>query len=261
MRRLLLVVVALIVYGSLYPWHFDFSPRVNPLDFLLHSWSFQWDRYLLRDVAVNVALYVPLGAAAALALARKHGRGVSAALAILLGMALSASVEMLQIYVPGRQCSLLDVATNTIGTAAGAWLALIAWPSCVWEPCDPPARAPRRRGGLPAGLLGGLSALSLLPYPQPDPFAERPGASLPRLHGLAGGDLGLRRRMGGRRPGDEGPVGRMRLPWLVLAMACLPLRILIAGRVLALDEVLGAALALLLWPAIDRASAGVAGRS
>jgi hypothetical protein len=48
-------------------------------------------------------------------------------------------------------------------------------------------------------------------------------------------------------------LGRLRLPWLVLAMACLSVRILIAGRILGLDEVLGAALALLLWPAIDRA--------
>jgi VanZ family protein len=253
-RRLLLVVVALIVYGSLYPWHFDFSPRVNPLDFLLNSWGFQWDRYLLRDVAVNVALYVPLGAAAALALARKHGRGASAGLAIVLGMTLSASVEMLQIYVPGRQCSLLDVTTNTIGTAAGAWLALIAWPSCVWEPLT---HRRERHAGAAAFLLACWASFQLYPF---FPILSRTrlwnGLAL-LLHASTVSPVEIwacAAEWVAAAVAMKALLGRMRLPWLVLAMACLPLRILIAERALGLDEVLGAALALLLWPAIDRAS-------
>ena len=39
MYRLLLLVIALIVYGSLYPWHFDFDRSgANPLWVLLHAW-------------------------------------------------------------------------------------------------------------------------------------------------------------------------------------------------------------------------------
>ena len=158
MRRLLLLVLALIVYGSLYPWHFDFSPRVNPLSFLLSSWSFRWDRYLLRDVAVNVLLYIPLGAAAALVLARKHSRAVAVALAIPLGTVVSAILEMLQIYVPGRQSSLVDVASNTAGTAAGALAALAFWPGSAFE-----GRGFRGRRS-PAFLLACWAGYQLYPF-------------------------------------------------------------------------------------------------
>ena len=254
MRRLLLLVVALIVYGSLYPWHFDFSPRVNPLDFLLHSWSFEWDRFLLRDMAVNVALYVPLGAAAALALAPKHGRGASAALAVLLGMALSATMEMLQIYVPGRQCSLLDVATNTIGTAAGAWVASIVWPGFVWPPLS---RHPRERhAGAAVFLLACWAGFQLYPFfPILSQTRLRNGLAL-LFHASTVSPVEIwacAAEWVAAALAMKALLGRLRLPWLVLAMACLPVRILIAGRILGLDEVLGAALALLLWPAIDRA--------
>ena len=254
MRRLLLVVVALIVYGCLYPWHFDFSPRVNPLEFLLHSWSFRWDRYLLRDVAVNVALYVPFGAAAALAWTRKHGRGASAAVAVLLGTALSASIEMLQIYVPGRQCSLLDVATNIIGAAAGAWAALTVWPRFVWARLS---RHPRdRHAGAAVFLLACWAGYQLYPFfPLLSRTRLRNGLAL-LFHAYTVSPVEIwacAAEWVAAALAMKALFGSLRLPWLVLAMACLPLRILIAGRVLALDEVLGAALALLLWPAIDRA--------
>ncbi|MGB7762465.1 MAG: hypothetical protein WBL61_21705, partial [Bryobacteraceae bacterium] len=67
MRRLLLLVVAIIVYGSLYPWHFTFGGRPEPLAVLLHSWPAAWDRFAARDVAINLLLYMPLGAVACLA--------------------------------------------------------------------------------------------------------------------------------------------------------------------------------------------------
>lgn len=254
MRRLLLVVIALIVYGSLYPWHFDFSPRVNPLAFLLHSWSFQWDRYLLRDVAVNVVLYIPLGAAAALTLARKHRRAATAVPAILLGLVLSASIEMVQIYVPGRQCSLLDVATNVIGTAAGAGAALIFWPRWVWAKLS---RQPGERHA-PASvfLLACWGGYQLYPFfPLLSRTRLRNGIEYV-LHASTISPVEIwagAAEWGAAALAIKILVGRLRLSWLVLAMACLPVRILIAGRVLARDEVLGAALALLLWPAIDRA--------
>jgi VanZ family protein len=41
--------------------------------------------------------------------------------------------------------------------------------------------------------------------------------------------------------------GRLKAPWLLLAMLCLPLRLLIMERTLAPDELIGAGLAMLLW--------------
>ena len=67
MYRLLLLIVALIVYGSLYPWHFAASD-VNPIAVLLHSWPQRWGLFTAKDVALNVAVYVPLGICAFLAM-------------------------------------------------------------------------------------------------------------------------------------------------------------------------------------------------
>src|ERR1017187_5913454 len=56
-RRILAIVVALILYGSLYPW--QFQPRHygrNPLWILLHTWPSSFDRYVVWDVAVNITV-------------------------------------------------------------------------------------------------------------------------------------------------------------------------------------------------------------
>lgn len=64
----------------------------------------------------NVALFVPLGVAATLL-----GLGPWRAMAV--GLVLSGAIELLQLgVIEGRCASLLDVATNTVGALAGAWL-------------------------------------------------------------------------------------------------------------------------------------------
>jgi len=85
--RLLLLVIALIVYGSLYPWHLDFDRSgANPLWVVLHAWPHGIDRFVLRDAAINLALYFPLGMAAFLAAARRHGRWVAFGAAPLIAL-------------------------------------------------------------------------------------------------------------------------------------------------------------------------------
>ena len=95
MIRLLLVVLAFIVYGSLYPFqfHFDRVLAASPLDILLHAWPAHIDRFAWRDGCVNVLLYFPLGLTAALVGARHLPRVVSALGAMILGLGLSASIE------------------------------------------------------------------------------------------------------------------------------------------------------------------------
>lgn len=112
---ILVAVGALIVYGSLYPWKFEFRQLpATPFWILLHSWDGSLRRRFLADIVVNVALYLPLGTAGYLAF-RKH----RIAGPVVLGIILSASVEMLQLFVPGRDCSGFDFVDNTIGTLAG----------------------------------------------------------------------------------------------------------------------------------------------
>jgi VanZ family protein len=119
-RRILAIVVALILYGSLYPW--QFQARLyghNPLWMLLHRWPGTLDRYVIWDVGVNITLYVPLGIFAYLALRADSPRWLRILAPVALGLVLSASIEMLQLFDDGRMCSLSDVASNVTGAAVG----------------------------------------------------------------------------------------------------------------------------------------------
>jgi len=79
----------------------------------------QWP-WCLFDVAQNLVLFAPLGASLFLA-TRSHTKS------IIAGAALSLAVELLQLHViRGRDASLADWIANTIGTAAGAQLAVAA---------------------------------------------------------------------------------------------------------------------------------------
>jgi VanZ family protein len=121
-RRILIILVALILYGSLYPWQFQARhyPH-NPLWMLLHTWPEPggFNRYLLFDVAINITLYVPLGIFGFLAIGARASSAVRVLAPLALGMALSASIEMLQLFDDSRQCSLTDVASNVTGAAVG----------------------------------------------------------------------------------------------------------------------------------------------
>jgi len=120
-RRILAIVVALILYGSLYPWEFHARHYGrNPLWILLHAWpSPVVDRYLLWDVGVNITLYVPLGIFGFLAVSARTPRVVRILAPLVLGWVLSASIEMLQLFDDSRFCSASDVLSNVAGAAVG----------------------------------------------------------------------------------------------------------------------------------------------
>ncbi len=112
LAALLAFVIALILYGSLYPWEFEVMPGLNPVLHLLHSWDSEMNRFVLRDIGINVLLYMPVGFVGWLLFRRMP-------VAVAIGFALSCAVEMIQSYEPARQTSLVDVTTNTIGTVLG----------------------------------------------------------------------------------------------------------------------------------------------
>ncbi len=127
MLRFLLLAIALIVYGSLYPFQFEMTDRAaNPLDAVLQGWPPGFNRYVFRDVFLNVAIYLPLGLAAAGFFLRRHRRPIAIAAALVLPFALSLTVELLQAYEPRRDPSALDVLSNTLGAALGIVLAVAA---------------------------------------------------------------------------------------------------------------------------------------
>ncbi|MEZ5854666.1 MAG: hypothetical protein R3D67_07925 [Hyphomicrobiaceae bacterium] len=89
LHRLLLATMALIVYGSLFPWRFDFA---HP-SMLLASWPDSFDRYVARDILVNIIIYMPLGLFAFLTLRERTRTRNAVIAALLMGTALSLGVE------------------------------------------------------------------------------------------------------------------------------------------------------------------------
>jgi VanZ family protein len=118
LRRALLLVILLIVYGCLYPFRFHPLPP-DILSVFLQSWPAGLGRSTLRDAAVNVLLYVPLGLFAVLALDRIERAWLRLLMPLLLGMSLSMSIELLQLMDLTRTPSVFDVLCNTTGTAIG----------------------------------------------------------------------------------------------------------------------------------------------
>jgi VanZ family protein len=127
----LLLIVAVIVYGSLYPWHFA-PQNQNPFLALLHSWPETWDIFATRDAILNISVYFPLGVAAFLAMSKKLSRSAAGTAALVAGLILSVTLEVFQVYVPGRVSSIFDVLCNFIGTAAGV-LATLRFQSALEE--------------------------------------------------------------------------------------------------------------------------------
>ena len=124
---ILIVVVFLIIYGSLYPWLFVARELpASPLYILLHSWnSSVLDRRFISDIAINIAIYMPLGMAGFLALRRYRSRVLPILAPFALGTLLSAAIEMTQLYTPHRTCSAVDLVDNMLGSALGVVAGLL----------------------------------------------------------------------------------------------------------------------------------------
>ncbi len=115
-----LAVVTVIAYGSLYPFHFE-SRSGSPLRALAATYPLRDSR---GDFIANILLYLPFGFFAMQALRRRAGAWQVAGVTFA-GMLLSTSMELLQFYVPGRETSLADVCSNTIGSILGAGAGLL----------------------------------------------------------------------------------------------------------------------------------------
>ena len=114
-----LVVLAGIVYVSLYPFHWR-TPHLSGGP--LHQFALSWDRWpeSRGDFIANVLLYLPCG----FFCVRSFGRAKSAWLRIILatafGAALSFIVEIAQFYVAERYTDMRDLYSNSLGALIGA---------------------------------------------------------------------------------------------------------------------------------------------
>jgi VanZ family protein len=248
-RLLFALTVLFILYGTLYPFQFDFHRTdISPLWILLHSWPAYFSRFLLRDAVTNVLLYMPLGFTGASVFGRRWW------VMIPLGIALSAGVEMLQVYDFTRNCNLADLACNSAGTILGAvaarvsprratrhtWDRAIAGPAIVaacwvahlFYPFVPLLSRGHLRGSWAHFINTPIAYVEVVAT-----AAEWFAAAL-----LV-----------------QAVVGRLRTWWLALALIALPVRLLLADRALSPAEAIGALAALLLWAAIPAARRNLAG--
>jgi len=108
----------------------------------------------LAEAVGNVVLFVPLGFTLALAGWRRRE-------VVLAGFALSLWIECAQMFIPGRDPNIGDIAWNTTGTALGIAVAALA----VAAATASPARARRLGWGLAAAVVAALLAIGWLFQP------------------------------------------------------------------------------------------------
>jgi VanZ family protein len=145
---------AMIVYASLEPLSGWMAPLPGTPYFLFANWP---PRYTRFDILINVVAYLPFGAAVAMFGARTP-LGVRFVRAVVAGALLSLAMESLQMLLPTRDASTIDLIANTAGATLGG-LCVVAFGA------DPTRRArigawrrrvfiPGRRGDLGLALLG-----------------------------------------------------------------------------------------------------------
>lgn len=247
------ITLLLIVYGSLYPFDFDFSsfPAAGAGALLSER------GWLARggDVLGNIALFLPFGATGMLAQSPGRSPRARFVLLCLIGFFVAAGVQLLQIFLPSRDPAVSDVFWNICGWSLGA--ALVA-PAAVRARLLAPAGG--SIAAVPAFLLlcwltselapfvpsidlqaykDSLKPLFTVPDPLSVEFLRSCVAWLVVLDLLA----------------RVWP-GQARSPWiLAAALATVPAKIVIVQNSAGADYVLGLLLALSIWYGLLQRSA------
>lgn len=120
-----LVYACIIVYASLYSATAWQDRGLDMFYFLEGRWPRYWT---WQDACFNVLAYMPLGFLLTLSPRHRNWPWARVLLPMVAGLLLSASLEALQTFIPGRVSSGLDLALNTAGTLLGSMLALFSGP-------------------------------------------------------------------------------------------------------------------------------------
>ncbi|NHZ97221.1 VanZ family protein [Massilia sp. CCM 8734] len=178
MRRLVLVFLVLIVYGSLYPFS-GWSEPIAPLfGFLFASPA----RVEKADLVQNVLAYMPFGLFMVAWLMRGTRFHVALVTAAVAGGVLSLSMEAIQQFLPSRDASRIDLALNIFGSVAGGLLASLLHGHTLAGPRLVAVRAHWLRSGTLPNL--GLATLALWALSQTSPLVPTFDMGQVR-HGLA----------------------------------------------------------------------------
>jgi VanZ family protein len=122
-RCLFVAYLLLVVYASLYPFSGWRDRGLPAFAFVTQSFNRPVPGF---DVVVNVLGYMPLGFLAVLASYPRLRGAAGLAFGIVCSILLSFIFESLQVYLPTRTSSNLDLIANAAGGTAGALAALAA---------------------------------------------------------------------------------------------------------------------------------------
>jgi len=157
-KKLFFLCVIVIAYFTLYPWRFvPFHEHST----ILESWRPFIGKGDYLDIVVNLCFYLPLGVLGVLGWwkgSSTPGRWIALT---SFGVALSFTLETIQAWVPGRESSLLDIVTNTIGTIAGARLGMAI---AGHLPAGLRERLPSPRRPMPAVLIAAWLVSQWFPF-------------------------------------------------------------------------------------------------
>ncbi|MDD5299679.1 MAG: VanZ family protein [Gallionella sp.] len=110
-----------IVYASLSPFS---GWREQGLNFAEVLGAPLQLTYTAFDTIINLLSYLPFGFLAVIALRARCGALASVIFGLCLGVSLSACMEYLQMYLPARVSSNMDLLSNSAGALLGALLAV-----------------------------------------------------------------------------------------------------------------------------------------
>ncbi len=117
--KIIALSAVLIAIATLYPFKFVFTGS-SPLQEIVANFT---SKSSWMDVLANIVLFTPLGFGFASAIAKRKIHPITKLLAILcLCFCLSLTIELLQVFLPGRQATPLDVVSNTLGGGVGFFM-------------------------------------------------------------------------------------------------------------------------------------------
>ncbi|MCY7392089.1 MAG: VanZ family protein [Leptolyngbyaceae cyanobacterium CAN_BIN12] len=114
--KIILLSLIVIVVATLYPFKFAITGSSLIQEIIRNFRS----RSGLLDVLANIVLFAPLGFGLGSAIAKRPFKPITKLLAVLLVCgAMSLGIELLQVFLPGRKPTPLDVVANAVGSGVG----------------------------------------------------------------------------------------------------------------------------------------------
>lgn len=164
---LALAYLLIVVYASVQPFH---GWRVPPPEFTAFL-AAPWPRYITsEDIFVNLAAYAPLGFLLSIGWGVRLGAGRGVLAATFCAAGLSLALETVQLFLPSRIASNVDLLTNSIGALMGAMAAPLFAPTHILGGKLHALRRRLFRDGMAPDV--GLAIICLWPLTQFHPTAQ-----------------------------------------------------------------------------------------